>query len=126
MKHLPSSQMEIMLIIWDSKEPLTRKEIHRFLIAKNWQITTVNTLLNRLVKSEFLEVQHRLKEYVYTPLIDKDTYLAFEGKSMLKFLYGNSMKNFVATICDSDGMDKNEIVDLQKYLQELKDGKCDD
>lgn len=126
MKHLPEAQLEVMLIIWEEKAPITRSEIQKKLPDNRWKTTTLNTFLNRLSNSGFLKIEHRRKEYVYSPLITKEDYMAFAGKSVLKNLYDNSIKKFVASVCSSSDMTEKEVEDLQKLLAKLKEGdKCD-
>lgn len=126
MKHLPAAQLEVMLTIWDTDEPTTRSEIQKRLPDNQWKITTLNTLLNRLNQNGFLKIEHRGKEYVYSPLITKDEYMVFEGRTILKNLYNNSIKKFVASVCNSDYMTEKEVNDLQVLLEKLKEGDtCD-
>lgn len=126
MKHLPEAQLEVMIVIWDAGAPVTRNEIQRRLPDDRWQTTTLNTFLNRLSQSGFLKVEHRGKEYVYSPLVTKEEYMAFAGKSILKNLYGNSIKKFVASVCSSSEMTQQEISDLQALLAKLKEGDTHD
>ncbi|QAT42999.1 BlaI/MecI/CopY family transcriptional regulator [Aminipila luticellarii] len=126
MKHLPAAQLEVMLAVWEADEPITRNEIQRKLPDSQWKITTLNTLLNRLTQNGFLNFGHRGKEYVYSPLVTKDEYVAFEGKSILKNLYDNSIKKFVASVCNSSDLTEQEISSLQTLLSKLKEGDtCD-
>ncbi|WP_037373238.1 BlaI/MecI/CopY family transcriptional regulator [Anaerovorax odorimutans] len=126
MKRLPSSQLEIMLAIWQFGKAITRKELHKLLEDKNWKITTLNTLLNRLVQNEFLEISHQGKEYVYYPRIMKEDYLSYESKYILSSLYENSMKNFFASMCNARDISTNELSELQQYLEKLKGGDSND
>lgn len=127
MKLLPLSQFEVMKVLWDHSEEyggkMTRKQIHSYLDNKNWQMVTLNTFLNRLVQSKYLEIEHSGKEYLYIPLIQKEQYLAYEGRSVLQTFYQNSLKKFVASIYDYEDITDDEIEELQTYLNELKGEK---
>ncbi|MDR1135838.1 MAG: BlaI/MecI/CopY family transcriptional regulator [Clostridiales Family XIII bacterium] len=126
MKHLPTAQLEVMITIWDAGAPVTRNEIQDMLSDNLWKTTTLNTFLNRLSQSGFLEIAHRGKEYVYSPLITKEAYMAFEGGSILKTLYDNSIKKFVASVYGGAKLTEQEINDLQTLLTELKEGDTRD
>lgn len=121
MKHLPSSQLEIMMVVWESERPLTRKQIHHLLAEKEWETVTLNTFLSRLVQNGFLKIDHQGREYLYSPLIEKDAYLSYEGKNILKTLYQNSIKKFIASVCDCEKMTENEVEELQLFLRKLKE-----
>lgn len=126
MKHLPEAQLEVMSVIWDAKEPVARNEIQKLRPNNSWKTTTLNTFLNRLGQSGFLKIEHRGKEYVYSPLITEEEYMEFAGKSILKNLYDNSIKKFVASVCNSSEMTEQEVSDLQKLLAKLKEGDTRD
>ncbi|MFV0518021.1 MAG: BlaI/MecI/CopY family transcriptional regulator [Aminipila sp.] len=126
MKHLPEAQLEVMIAIWDAENPVARNEIQKRLPENRWKTTTLNTFLNRLSQSGFLKVEHKGKEYVYSPLITKEEYMAFAGKSILKNLYSNSIKMFVASVCSSNDMTEKEVKDLQMLLTKLKGGDTSD
>jgi len=115
-----------MLVIWEAKEPVARNEIQKKLSENQWQTTTLNTFLKRLRQSGFLKIEHRGKEYVYTPLITEEEYRAFAGKSILKNLYGNSIKKFVASVCNSSDLTDKEISSLHTLLEKLKEGDMRD
>lgn len=126
MKHLPEAQLEVMLVIWAAGKPVTRNEIEKELPKNQWKTTTLNTFLSRLRQSEFLKVEHRGKEYVYSPLVSEEEYMEFAGKSILKNLYGNSIKKFVASVCSSSELTEEEVSDLQSLLARLKEGDTRD
>ncbi len=121
MKRLPSSQLEIMLVIWEAKKPIRRKEIKEMLTNKEWKVTTVNTFLSRLIENNFLKCEQHGKEYYYSPMIEKDEYLKYEGNTMLKKLYNNSVKNFIAAICGGENLTEKDLNELQEYLKQLKE-----
>jgi BlaI family penicillinase repressor len=120
MKKLSEAQLEIMLVIWDENKGMTRSEISQRLTEKSWKAVTLNTFLNRLTSSGFLKCEQRGKEYVYTPLIEKNAYLEVEGKSLLNRLYHNSLKNFIASVYSAGDMTDQELTELQSFLQQLK------
>ncbi len=126
MKHLPEAQLEVMIVIWDAENPVARNEIQKRLPENRWKTTTLNTFLNRLSQSGFLKVEHKGKEYVYSPLITKEEYMEFAGKSILKNLYNNSIKMFVASVCNSNDMTEKEVEDLRMLLTKLKGGDTSD
>ncbi len=126
MKHLSEAQLEVMLVIWDAEESVARNEIQKRLPDNRWQTTTLNTFLNRLSQSGFLKIEHRGKEYVYSSIITKEEYMAFAGRSILKNLYNNSIKMFVASVCSSNDMTEKEVKELQTLLTKLKGGDTRD
>ena len=55
--HLPNSELEIMMAIWEAKKPVSRPEIDEKLSEKNWQAPTVLKFLSRLTEKGFLKCE---------------------------------------------------------------------
>ena len=79
--HLPNSELEIMMAIWEAKKPVSRLEIDEKLSEKNWQAPTVLKFLSRLTEKGFLKCEKPEggKTNLYTPLVSEEEYLEFES-----------------------------------------------
>ncbi len=124
MKRLPDSELEIMMIIWDLGQPVSRTDIEGKLDKeKEWSPTTILSLLSRLEKKGFVKTEKDGKANVYTPIISEDEYMNAESKTLLERMYKNSVKNFIMALYADDKPSKKEIDELQKFLDELKEDK---
>ena len=121
MKRLPDSELEIMMIIWELDKPVTRFEIEEQLDKeRKLSPTTILSFLSRLQEKGFLEVQKAGKNNVYISLIDKEIYMQTESKNILKRLYNNSVKNFLASLYDGDNLSEEDLSELANYLNEKR------
>lgn len=119
-KTLPNSELELMMILWKAGEPLTRTEIEERLPQKrNLSKTTVLSFLSRLEEKGFVRVEKEGRSNCYTPLVKEEDYLQQESGSILKKLYGSSVKKFVAALYDGEGLSKEQIDELKDYLDHL-------
>lgn len=117
MKRLPDSELEIMLIIWELDKPVTRFEIEAQMSdERKLSPTTVLSFLSRLQEKGFLEVQKSGKNNVYIAIVDKETYMQKESKNILKRLYQNSAKNFLAALYDGDSLSEEDLKELEDYI----------
>ncbi len=117
--HLPNSELELMLIIWESEEPITRADIQRKLEGHdNWGPTTILKFLSRLVEKGFIACESAGKRQVnyYTVLISEEEYLAAESKSVLGRLVGRSMLNMVANLYENKSINDAELDELQAFI----------
>ena len=121
MKKLPDSELEIMLIIWEYERPVTRFEIEDKLDEdRNLSPTTILSFLSRLQEKGFLEVSKEGKNNVYSAIIDKESYMQAESKNMLKKLYKNSVKNFLASLYDGNNLSEEDLQELEAYIEERR------
>ena len=84
MKKLPESEQEIMMIIWEYEEPVSRFQVEEKLnVEKNVAPSTILTLLTRLEKKGFIQKVRNGKSNLYVPLVEKENYIGTVGKNML-------------------------------------------
>lgn len=122
MKRLPDSELDIMLILWEVTEPVSRAYIEQQ-IQKKKEIatTTVLTLLSRLCDKGFVSIKKQGNMNLYSPLIKEQDYKNSESLSIVKKLYGNSLKTFVASFCMNDKISEEQLNELQAFLNEQKE-----
>lgn len=121
MKKLPESELELMMIIWHAGRPVTRAEIESGLDEdRKLGATTVLSFLSRLQEKGFVKVTRQGKNNLYEPLVGEREYLKKESGSILKKLYRNSVRNFVAALYDGDQLSDKDLEELQTFLDEKR------
>lgn len=119
MKRLPDSELELMMSIWKLNRPAARSEIEAEMgTDRKIGATTVLSFLSRLQEKGFLKVEKDGKTNVYTALISYESYSRRESSSILKKMYQNSVKNFVAALYDGEGISSVELMELKDYIDE--------
>ena len=120
--HLPNSELEIMMAIWEAKKPVSRPEIDEKLSEKNWQAPTVLKFLSRLTEKGFLKCEkpEGAKTNIYTALVSEEEYLEFESNSVLGKFCGRSVKSLVANLYENNTINDSELDELQKFINEAK------
>ena len=91
-KRLPDAELAVMQAIWAVGGEVSRGDLDGALASHGWSANTVNTYLTRLCEKGFLSSRREGRNNLYTPLVSKDRYLEFESRSVLKRLYGGSLR----------------------------------
>ena len=121
-QRLPESELDIMLVLWNTTPPMNRMEIEKVInTKKSLAPTTILSLLARLEAKNFVEVTKQGKMNLYTPLVSQSDYQAHESQSVLEKLYGNSLKKFVTSLYQGKKVSSEEIQNLSDFLKELED-----
>ena len=123
MKRLPDTELEVMKALWDSGPDTPRAALERALAPHGWAANTINTYLSRLAEKGFVSCEKRGKANWYTPLVSQADYLSFESSAVLDKVFGKSLKRFVASLARGGDLDDAEVDELQRYLDELKEGR---
>ena len=121
MKRLPDTELEVMKALWTTGPDTPRALLEERLESFGWAANTINTYLARLADKGFVSVRREGKSNLYTPLVDREAYQAFDSRSVLDRLYG-SPRNFVAALA-REGMGREELEELQDLLDQLSGGR---
>lgn len=121
LQRLPDSELDIMLALWSGHPDMSRLEIEDIINQKKKLApTTILSLLTRLEKKNFVSVKKQGKNNLYSPLISQEEYQSHESKNILEKLYGNSIKTFVTALYQNKQLSREEIKELDVYLQTLE------
>lgn len=123
-KRLPDSELELMMIIWEAKEPVSSAYLmERLQGEKNWATTTVLNFLARLAERGFLKVRKQGRINIYSPLIAEKDYIEAESRSFLERLHKSSLKSFVAALYEGQTISSEDAEELKSYIDELAKGE---
>lgn len=116
---LPDAELEVMMIIWESESDVTSAYVMEKLTGKkSWTVTTVLNFLSRLIDRGFLSCKREGRINIYTPIIDEKTYIESESKSFLEKLHGNSIKNLVTSLLDSNSISTKDLQELKDFIND--------
>ena len=123
-KKLPEAELEIMLLLWQAEGAVPRNYFDKALKNdKNWADSTILSLLARLMEKGFIVCEKQGNKNFYSPVVKKEEYLAFENQNFIKKLYHNSLNQFLVSFSQSNPLSDDDIDDLQKLLDSLKNGE---
>lgn len=122
MKRLPDTELEVMKALWTTGPDTPRTALETALEPFHWASNTVNTYLTRLVEKGFVSARREGKSNLYTPLVSREDYLAFDSRTVLSKLYGSSPRNFLAALAKT-GLEEGELDDLRDLLDQLSGEK---
>jgi len=113
---ISEAEFEVMKAIWQNN-PATAKDLLKNL-DKDWHLKTLNTLLGRLVKKGALSYEKSGREYIYSPLIEQDSYIKQKSKSFLHKLFGGRLSPLVAHFSKHDDLRQEDIDALKKLIDD--------
>ena len=121
---LPDTELEIMKVIWESGETLSTSEVKILLERQRpWNVSALQTLLNRLIDRGFLESYKEGKNRFYTPLVAEKDYLAVENKAFLEKVNDHSVTKLVASLFDSHSISEADLDELAAFIRSKTGGE---
>ena len=110
------AELEIMKVIWSSKEPITSLDIGRAVEKKGWKKTTIATFLTRLVEKGALIAEKQGKLYYYSPLVTEKEYKQSQTKNLIQTLYNGSVKDFAVAFFEDQALSDEDIMELRAII----------
>ncbi|ABX42437.1 BlaI/MecI/CopY family transcriptional regulator [Lachnoclostridium phytofermentans] len=120
---LPDTELEIMKVIWNNETPISTAQLKKYLDEKRpWNVSALQTLLNRLINRGFLKSYKQAKHRYYEVLIEKQDYIARENGYFLEKLNGNSITRFVTSLYESNAITNKDLEELALFIEEKSRG----
>ena len=103
------AELEILEVLWSAGDSLNANEIRtRLGQNKNWERTTVLTLIKRLLKKNVIS-QEKREVYYYAPCIRREEYVREETKSFVDKFFKGSSRNLAAALVNSTALTEEDI-----------------
>lgn len=123
MKDLPQiseAEYEVMKVVWQ-KAPVSTNSVTEILTkTTNWSPKTIQTLLKRLVNKRALTYEKQGRVFVYTPLVEEDSYVRQQSQSFLKRYFDGDMSRMLSACLGEETLSENDIDALRAILTKHK------
>jgi len=124
MEDLPSiseAESAVMEVLWRTSPISTEDVVAVLKNRQDWQEPTIKTLLNRLLKKGAISAQRDGRRYLYSPVLQRDQWLASESKGLLDRLFGGRVAPLVAHFSKQRKLTKKDLAELKRLIEELED-----
>ena len=117
---ISEAESVVMQALW-KRHPQSAEEVHAAIGSRDWQVATVKTLLNRLLKKGAVAAERDGRRFLYAPVLTREAWLQGESESLLDRLFGGQVAPLVAHFSERRKLSKKDIAELKKLVQELDD-----
>ena len=119
-ERISDAELAIMEILWE-QAPLTATDVaSRVLADRDWSLATVKTLLSRLLAKAAVEHRAEGRRFLYSPLVDREVYVAGESKRLVDRLFGGKFMPLVAHLAEQEKLSDTDIAEIERLLREMK------
>ena len=120
---ISDAESQVMEVLW-SGSPRTAEDVVAALSDQQaWQVATIKTLLNRLLRKGAVRADKDGRRFLYSPLLTRDQWLVTESGSMVQRLFGGRIAPLVAHFGQHGKLSADDLEDLKRLVKELSDGK---
>ena len=123
MNQLPrisEAEYEVMKVVWKEAPVSTNTVTELLTKTTDWSPKTIQTLLKRLVNKGALTYEKQGRVFVYTPLVEENSYIRQKSRSFLKRYFDGDMSRMLSACLEEKPLTRNEIDTLRAILTEYE------
>jgi BlaI family transcriptional regulator, penicillinase repressor len=120
MERISEGEQRIMEVLW-RETPLAASEVfERVGPGQDWSISTVKTLLARLVTKGAIAHAEDGNRFLYRPLVTREQFLREETGRLVDRLCDGRAAPLVAQLAESGRMSAQDIQEIEALLKALR------
>lgn len=120
LKSLSAAEEEVLLAVWASRRPITRREIASHLRGRTWADATLLNFLYRLEAKGWVKSGKELNRNVYTPCVTKRAYGVYCMRERLDTVFGGDLAAAVQALVSESGCSRGELERAAAVLEEKR------
>ncbi|MBL4942151.1 MAG: BlaI/MecI/CopY family transcriptional regulator [Colwellia sp.] len=118
MTEISNAEFEVLEALWLHYPASATDIIKRLNQHKTWHDKTVKTLLNRLVKKQAINFEKQQRHYIYSPLLERESYTSKESKSLIERMFSGKVAPLVAGFAKHNDLKKEDIEALKSLISD--------
>lgn len=127
MLKISDSEWEVLRVVWTSPNCDAHLVSEVLGESKNWQKSTVKTLLSRLVKKDALQTTKVSNKFIYTPLVSEEEVIVSATETLFSHICAKKIGQTIAemiTSCELTAEDYQLIQDALAQKETVETIKC--
>lgn len=116
---ISEAESAVMEVLWRDGPQAADAVCRKLQGGRDWQESTVKTLLNRLLKKGAVSAEADGRRYIYTPQLQRDAWLQRTSQSLLDRLFGGRVAPLVAHFSSQRKLSRRDVEELRQLLRDL-------
>lgn len=119
---ISDAESRVLAVLW-REGPSTSDRVIAALAEESWQISTIKTLLARLVKKRAIRARKEGRRFVYSAALTRQQWVTSESEGLLSRVFGGRVAPLVQHFSQHRRLSKDDIAELKRLIEELDDGE---
>jgi BlaI family transcriptional regulator, penicillinase repressor len=119
---ISDAESRVLAVLW-REGPSTSDRVIAALAEESWQVSTIKTLLARLVKKRAIRAKKEGRGFVYSAVLTREQWVTRESEGLLSRVFGGRVAPLVQHFSDHRRLSKTDIAELKRLIEELDDGE---
>lgn len=117
---ISEAESRVMELLWQ-RAPQGSEELAAALQpATDWHENTVRTLLSRLVRKRAVRAERDGRRYLYSPLLERAQWQAFESRSLIDRVFGGRIAPLLVQFSRTEKLSAKDVAELRRLVEQLE------
>lgn len=116
------AESRVLEVLWRDG-PSTSDRVIAALAQESWEVSTIKTLLARLVRKRAISAKKQGRRYLYSAVLSREQWVTSESEGLLSRLFGGRVAPLVQHFSHHRRLTKADIADLKRLIEELDNGE---
>lgn len=117
---ITDAEMRVLQLLWDESQLGASEVAGRLPQSLGWSLTTVKTLLSRLVAKGVVAATPEGRRFLYRPLVRREEVAAGQAGGLLDRLFGGRVSPLVAQLAEQGAIDPDDLAELEALVRKLR------
>ncbi len=119
---ISDAESRVLEVLW-REGPSTSERVIAALAQEDWEVSTIKTLLARLVKKRAIRPRKEGRRFVYSAALAREQWITTESEGLLGRLFGGRVAPLVQHFSQHRKLSKADVAELKRLIEELDDGE---
>ncbi len=119
---ISDAESRVLAVLWRDGSSTSEKVIAA-LAGEDWEVSTIKTLLARLVRKGAIRARKQGRRYLYSAVLTREQWLTSESEGLLSRLFGGHLAPLVRHFSEHRRLTKADVAELKRLIEGLDDGK---
>lgn len=120
---ISEAESVVMEVLWRASPRSSEDVITELARDHDWQVSTIKTLLGRLVKKGAVRAESIGRRFSYAPVLAREAWVHGQSGTLLKRVFDGRLAPLVAHFTEKHTLSRQDIAEVKRLLQELDDGQ---
>ena len=121
MRTISEAESRVLAVLW-REGPSTSETVIAALAAESWEVSTIKTLLARLVRKRAIRARKEGRRFVYSAVLTREQWITEESEGLLGRLFAGRLAPLVQHFSRHRKLSKADIRELKRLIEGLDDG----
>ncbi len=118
---ISDAESVVMQVLWTHSPRSAEDVLSALAGAQGWALSTVKTLLNRLLRKGAVAAERDGRRFLYAPKLSREAWLQQQSTGLLDRLFDGRVAPLVAHFCEHRKLSPGDVAELRKLIEGMDD-----